>query len=56
MIANNHEHTLPQVKECNKCTDEMKLDLKEDTVGNVTYIYKCTFKKCDNMEIVVHSN
>jgi hypothetical protein len=56
MIANNDEHTLPQAKACVKCTDEMKLNLKEDTTGNVTYVYKCTFKNCDNLEIVIHSN
>jgi hypothetical protein len=48
-IYNNDEHTLPQTKEC-ICSDTMKLELKEDTCGNVSYVYICTYSKCNVVE------
>lgn len=44
VIANNHEHNLPQYKRCT-CGDDMKLRVMEDTSRNVTYFYDCTLDK-----------
>lgn len=51
IIANNDEHTLPQIKQCT-CMYDMKLELKEDTIGNVSYQYECTLKMCGKVDKV----
>jgi hypothetical protein len=54
-IWNNNWHTLPMWKECT-CQSPMRLEAKEDTRGNVSYYYICTFvakfSSCNNIEEV----